>query len=342
MTVTDHRSHERRAALSDPVEAYRRMREIRTFEDQIAGLFAEGLVHGTTHTCQGQEALDIAIATTLRIDDVVTCTYRGHGIALALGMTPESVLGEIMGRTSGCIGGLGGSMHLSDMDVGLLPTFAIVGAGIPVATGAALAFQTRGEDRVAVSVCGDGATNIGAFHEGINLAAIWRLPVVFVIDNNVYGEYSRIDKTTPVSDLSSRAASFGIEGESVDGMDLGLVEEALTRHVARAREGHGPSLLEVRTYRFAGHSRADLATYRPDGELETWQKRDPLILRRGLLVAGGEASEADLDTIDAEVQAAIAEVVRVTAATEEPDVSSMFDNVWAPPGPRGHHSGDSA
>lgn len=333
MTDIAVKSRDRRTALSDPIETYRRMQEIRSFEDQIADLFAQGLVHGTTHTCQGQEALDVALATTLRIDDVVTCTYRGHGIALALGMTPEAVLGEIMGRTSGCIGGVGGSMHLSDLDVGLLPTFAIVGAGIPVAAGAALAFQTRGEDRVAVSVCGDGATNIGAFHEGINLAAIWKLPAVFVVDNNVYGEYSRIDTTTPVADLSRRAASFDIPGESVDGMDLETVTEALGRHVDRAREGGGPSLLEVRTYRFAGHSRADKATYRPAGELESWQGRDPIKLRRDSLITAGTASAADLDALEQSESTAIAEVIQATIATPEPDSRAMFENIWAPEGP---------
>jgi TPP-dependent pyruvate/acetoin dehydrogenase alpha subunit len=322
-------STQRRAALSDPLEVYRRMWEIRIFEDQISGLFAEGLVHGTTHTCGGQEGLDIALATTLRLDDIVCCTYRGHGIALALGMTPESVLGEIMGRTTGCIGGLGGSMHLSDLDVGLLPTFAIVGAGIPVAAGAALAFQVKGEDRVAVSVCGDGAANIGAFHEGINLAAIWRLPVVFVIDNNLYGEYSRIDKTTPIGNLSDRAQSYGIHGESVDGMDLPTVTEALGRHVAAARSGGGPSLLEVRTYRYAGHSRADLATYRPPGELDEWRLRDPLLLRRAALIAAGHTT-SELDEIETSMREYIAEVVAMSKAAPEPSWDSMFHNVSRP------------
>jgi len=331
MTVTSMRtSADRRAALSDPLEVYRRMWEIRTFEEQISGLFAEGLVHGTTHTCGGQEALDIALATTLHIDDIVCCTYRGHGIALALGMTPESVLGEIMGRTTGCIGGVGGSMHLSDLSVGLLPTFAIVGAGVPVAAGVGLAFQVRGEPRVSLSVCGDGASNIGAFHEGINLAAIWKLPTVFVIDNNLYGEYSRIDKTTPISNLADRAKAYGIPGESVDGMDLEAVTEALDRHVSNARGGGGPSLLEVRTYRYAGHSRADLATYRPPGELDEWRLRDPLVLRRNVLLTGGIASAGELDDIESEVRDYIAEVVSATKEAPEPTAEAMFANVTVP------------
>src|SRR5262245_12345199 len=169
------------------------MLEIRRFEDRIKELFAEGLIHGTTHTCQGQEAVSIGIAVAARPTDHVCCTYRGHGTALALGMTLESVLGEITGRAGGTLGGVGGSMHLSERSVGLLPTSAIVGAGIPIAAGAALTAQVMGEEHCAIGVFGDGATNIGAFHEGLNLAAIWQLPAVFICENNTYGEYSRID-----------------------------------------------------------------------------------------------------------------------------------------------------
>jgi pyruvate dehydrogenase E1 component alpha subunit len=308
------------------------MVEIRVFEDQISGLFAQGLVHGTTHTSQGQEALDVALASVLEPTDAVACTYRGHGIALALGMTPNAVLGEIMGRSTGCIGGLGGSMHLSDPSVGLLPTFAIVGAGLPIGAGAALAFQTRGENHIAVSVCGDGATNIGAFHEALNLAAVWMLPVVFVIDNNLYGEYSPINTTTSVSDLSIRAQSYGIPGRSVDGMDVDVVTNALREYVDLARSGGGPSVLEVRTYRYAGHSRSDPAEYRPEGELERWLERDPLLLRKQSLIASGAATDAELEKIEQEVNAQIAAVVEATIAAPEPDVSAMFENVWAPAG----------
>jgi pyruvate dehydrogenase E1 component alpha subunit len=330
MTAITSEQLERRGALSEPAEVYRRMVEIRTFEDQISGLFAQGLIHGTTHTCQGQEALDVALAKVLEPTDAVACTYRGHGIALALGMTPEEVLGEIMGRSTGCVGGLGGSMHLSDPTIGLLPTFAIVGAGIPIATGAAVAFQTRGEKRVAVSVFGDGATNIGGFHEGINLAAVWKLPVVFVIDNNLYGEYSRINTTTLLTDLSVRSQSYGIPGRSVDGMNVDTVSEALAECVERARSGGGPSVLEVRTYRFAGHSRSDEATYRPEGELDSWLKRDPVKIRREALLTSGSLSEVELGAIESEVDTRIAEVVESSKAAPEPGVASMFQNVWAP------------
>lgn len=327
MSVQLDRRSEIRA---DARAAYARMVEIRLFEEQVNELFAAGLVHGTTHLCQGQEALDVALATVLRDDDVVAATYRGHGIALALGMTPASVLAEIMGRSTGCTGGVGGSMHLADMSIGLLPTSAIIGAGLPIATGAALAFQTRGEDRVAVAVFGDGASNIGAFHESLNMAAVWRLPVLFLCDNNVYGEYSRIDRTTAVLDLSRRAAGYDIPGESFDGMDVDTARTAIAAAVDRARNGGGPSLLEARTYRFAGHSRADKALYRPEGELEEYRKRDPIAVRRSALLAQG-VSEGELAAIDARVADDIAAVVATVSDDPLPDLAAMFANIWTEP-----------
>lgn len=319
-------------AKGDHLVQYHRMVEIRRFEDGINRLFAAGEVHGTTHTCQGQEAFDVALATVLRRTDTVCCTYRGHGIALALGMTPEIVLGEIMGRTTGCMSGLGGSMHLCDTEIGLMPTFAIVGAGIPVAAGAALAYQTRGEDGVAVAVFGDGGSNIGAFHEGLNLAAVWKLPVVFVCDNNLYGEYSRIDKTTSVTDISLRAAAYGIPGNSIDGMDPDVVVEALAEAVDRARSGGGPTLLEVRTYRFSGHSRADQALYRPEGELDEWRHRDPVQLMRQRLLDAGR-SEQELMALETAVEVEMARVVDQTRAAAEPSRDDLVRHVWASPPP---------
>lgn len=206
----------RRSGLGNRVEQLRRMIEIRAVEERIQSLFTEGHVRGATHLCSGQEAVSIGIARTVKFDDIVTCTYRGHGHALALGMTLRQVLGEICGRKTGCAGGMGGSMHLGDPSVGMLPTFAIVGAGLPVACGAALAAQSRGTDRVAIAIFGDGASNIGAFHEALNFASILRLPVVFVCENNLYGEYTRIDRSTPVENIATRAGSYGMPGVVVD------------------------------------------------------------------------------------------------------------------------------
>jgi len=335
MTGETTAAQDRRAALiGDPIEQYSRMIEIRDLEERVNGLFASGSIHGTTHLCLGQEALAVGLATVLRPTDVVTATYRGHGMALALGMTPRSVLAEIMGRAEGCTGGVGGSMHLCDMSVGLLPTFAIIGAGLPVAAGAALAFQNKGEDGVAVAVFGDGATNIGAFHEALNLAAVWKLPVVFLLDNNVYGEYSRINLTTPFEHLHVRATSYGIPGVVVDGMDVVAVQETIATAVARARAGDGPTLIEAKTYRFAGHSRADTAPYRPEGEMDEWRKRDPLLVTREALIATGAADAARLDAVEADARAEVGRVVVDVEALPLPGVEAMFENILAGSGGR--------
>ena len=203
------------------------MVEIRRVEENVQALYNDGHIRGSTHLANGQEAVSVGIAAVARLTDVVTCTYRGHGTALALGVTPEGVLGEICGRSIGCIGGIGGSMHLGDMSVGLLPTFAIVGAGVPVAAGAALTAWVRGTDDAAIAIFGDGSTNIGAFHEALNLAGIFKLPVVFVCENNLYGEYTRINLSTPVEHLADRAASYGFPGLSVDGQDVDAVTDAV-------------------------------------------------------------------------------------------------------------------
>ena len=320
----------RRQVQNSRVARYEAMVEIRAFEERVQAMFYEGLVHGTTHTCQGQEAVAVGLAAATRPTDAVTCTYRGHGVALALGLTPLAVLGEIMGRQVGSVGGVGGSMHLCDMSVGLLPTFAIVGAGIPVAVGAALTAQVRGTDDVAIAVFGDGASNIGAFHEALNLAAIWRLPAVFVLENNQYGEYSRTDLTTPIENLADRAASYGMEAEIVDGQDVDAVVPAVERASARARSGGGPTLLEMKTYRYAGHSRADTAPYRPEGEFERWYEKDPINTFRDRLLAEGELSADAGEAIDARVSQRIATAEELASASPPATVEDMFRNVYAP------------
>lgn len=330
MTTEQTTELARRVALIDNrIEQYERMVEIRVFEERVNDLFAAGSINGTTHLCVGQEALAVGLATVLRPSDVVAATYRGHGIALALGMTPRAALAEIMGRAEGCTGGVGGSMHMCDITVGLLPTFAIVGAGLPIASGAALAFQNRGEDNVAVAICGDGATNIGAFHEALNLASVWKLPVVFIIDNNNYGEYTRINLTTPFEDLHRRAASYDIPGVVADGMDVLAVQSTIATAVARARAGEGPSLIEAKTYRFAGHSRADTAPYRPDGELEAWQKRDPLLVTREAIIASGAADASTLDNLESAIRVRLEGVVTEVESLPSPSLQAMFENVWA-------------
>jgi TPP-dependent pyruvate/acetoin dehydrogenase alpha subunit len=220
-------------------------------------------------------------------------------------------------------------MHLSNRDVALLPTFAVVGAGIPIAAVVALSAQVLGTDAIGVGIFGDGAANIGAFHEGINLAAIWRLPAVFVIENNMYGEYSRFDKTTPIEDLAGRAASYGIPGVVVDGQEIDAVEQAMRDAADRARAGEGPSLLEMKTYRYAGHSRSDQALYRPEGELDAWKARDPIDLFKGKLVEEGGVSEKDLDEMRSDVNAAIAATAERVLAMPKATPEDMFRNIIA-------------
>jgi TPP-dependent pyruvate/acetoin dehydrogenase alpha subunit len=322
---------QRRLELAaSPLARLQRMMEIRFVEDRIQDLFAQGLIPGTTHTSQGQEAVAVALGTATRPTDVVCCTYRGHGIALALGIQPEAVLGEVLGRQIGCMGGLGGSMHLSDPAIGLLPTFAIVGAGTPVAVGAALQFATLKSDGVAVSVFGDGATNIGGFHEGLNLAAVWNLPAVFICENNLYGEYSPIATTTAVTDIAERAAAYNMRADIVDGQDIDALEASIRDAVDRARAGGGPTLIEAKTYRYVGHSRSDKATYRPEGELDAWLARDPIELYGAKLAQSGELGGRTLEEIRDEQRAFIDAAEVAAVASPAGSIPQMFAHVFAP------------
>jgi TPP-dependent pyruvate/acetoin dehydrogenase alpha subunit len=279
----------------DLLDAYRVMWLIRTFEDRVQDLFVQGDVSGTTHLCQGQEAVAAGVCSALRQDDYMTCTYRGHGQVLAKGADPARALAEIMGRGNGLCRGLGGSMHLADVGCGALGSFAIVGAGLPVATGAAWSIRLRGTDQVAVAFFGDGSVNIGAFHESLNLAAVWRLPAIFVCENNLYGEYTPFARTSPVAHVADRAAAYAMPAERVDGNDVEAVFDVARRAVERARAGGGPTLIECETYRQRGHSRSDPGTYRPREEVEHWLGRDPLKLTcarlqsRGMLDAAADA-----------------------------------------------------
>ena len=318
----------RRDLSSGPLARYTRMLELRHVEDRVKQLFADGSVPGTTHTAQGQEAVAVSLAAATTPDDAVTCTYRGHGIALALGMEPAAVIGEIMGRSRGAIGGVGGSMHLSDPSIGLLPTFAIVGAGLPVAVGAAIAARHRGTAGIGVAVCGDGATNIGAFHEALNLAAVWDVPVLFVVENNLYGEYSPLRSTTPLDDLYLRGASYAMASSATDGQDVETLLPVMQEEVRLVRETSRPRLLEVKTYRFVGHSRSDPAAYRPDGELERWLERDPLRLSRDRLIADG-AAETDLDLVVSEVADSVEAATEEAAGSAYPGVDALFRHVWS-------------
>jgi acetoin:2,6-dichlorophenolindophenol oxidoreductase subunit alpha len=272
---------------------YREMLRIRLFEEKVQELFLRNLVQGTTHLCQGQEAVSVGVSAALSPDDYVTMTYRGHGQALARGMDMEAIFAELMGKRTGVSLGLGGSMHLTDKDLNLIGCFAIVGAGLPVAVGAGMSAKLRGDGRVSVTFFGDGATNIGTFHEALNMASVWQAPVIFVIENNLYGEYTPMRKTTPIDDLAERAKPFRMPGVVVDGNDVERVYAAAREAVDRARRGGGPSLLECKTYRQRGHSRTDPGKYRPDDEVKAWLARDPLLITGARLRAAGALTDEE-------------------------------------------------
>ena len=308
---------------------FRRMIEIRLFEDKVQELFQQGLIEGTTHLCQGQEAVSVGAMAALLPDDYLTVTYRGHGHAIARGLELKTLFAEMMGRSTGCCRGVGGSMHFTDFSRGLIGAFAIVGAGLPVAVGAALSAKLKGEDRVALTFFGDGTTNIGTFHEALNMAAVWSAPVVFIIENNLYGEYSPVRATTPLDDLAERAKSYAIPGSVVDGQDVETVHAAVQAAVDRARSGAGPSMLEMKTYRYRGHSRTDPAKYRVPGELEQWKERDPIALLGAKLAEDGTLSADAQHELWAEVRAEVDDAAARAAEAPYPTLEETRDYVYA-------------
>jgi pyruvate dehydrogenase E1 component alpha subunit len=311
------------------IRLYRTMVECRQFEQRTHELFLAGLVRGTTHLGIGQEAVAAGFAGAMREDDWTFCTYRGHNHNLARGVPMAPALAELMGKQGALNSAKGGSMHLTSVEHGVMGSYAIVGAHLPVAVGAAWSAQYRGTDQVAVCFFGDGTTNIGAFHEALNLAVVWKAPVVFVCENNQYMEYTPIGAVTAVErPAADRASAYGLEPLVVDGNDVEAVYAMARRTIDRARAGEGPSLVEAVTYRHGGHSRADPGAYRPEEEVKAWLARDPIpAQRQRLLDAGVEASV--LDGIDAEVKAAVADAEATVRAAPEPDPSIATTNVWA-------------
>jgi acetoin:2,6-dichlorophenolindophenol oxidoreductase subunit alpha len=308
--------------------ALRQMLEIRIAEERIQELFLANLIRGTTHLAVGQEACAVGVVQALRPGDSVTCTYRGHHHALALGMSLKALMAEMMGKASGACKGKGGSMHMTDASLGLLGANAIVGAQIPIAMGAAFTAQIKKTGAVAVTFFGDGATNIGVFHESLNMASIWKLPVIFVCENNLYGEYSPWHKTTPIEDLAKRADSYGMPGVIVDGQDIETVAEATQKAVARARKGGGPTFLELKTYRYRGHSRTDTGPYRPEGELEQWMKRDPLIILKDRMIADNQLDEDEYQEMQQAAEQTVYEVIEWAKAEPFPEIASLYEDVY--------------
>jgi TPP-dependent pyruvate/acetoin dehydrogenase alpha subunit len=307
---------------------YRTMVECRLFETRAQELFFEGLVRGTTHLGVGQEAIAAGFATAMRTDDYSFATYRGHNHALARGTPMGPLYAELFGRATGLLGGKGGSMHITSVEHNMMGSYAIVGAHLPIALGAAWSAQYRKSGQVAVCFFGDGTTNIGAFHETLNMAVVWKAPVVFVCENNQYMEYTPIGAVTAVEHpAADRAAAYGLEPILIDGNDADVVHAAARRAIDRARAGDGPSLIEALTYRHGGHSRADPGAYRPDDEVKAWLARDPVPGYRARLLEGGiDASR--LDEIDSAATAAVAAAEAEARAAPEPTVATLETQVW--------------
>jgi pyruvate dehydrogenase E1 component alpha subunit len=313
---------------------YRKLQELRQFEKRAYDMFLQNLVKGTSHLSLGMEAIATGFGAAMRADDYTFATYRGHAHSLARGMAMGPLLAELLGRENGVLGGKGGSMHLTDAAKGMMGSYAIVGAHLCVANGAAWSAQMRGTDQVAVAFFGDGTTNIGTFHEALNMAKIWDLPVVFVCENNLYMEYTPIDLITAVPNpAADRAPAYGLESIVIDGNDADAVYLTAKKALARGRAGGGPTLIEAVTYRSGGHSRADPGKYRPPEEVEAWKEHDPIPLYHDRLLSLG-TPEADLSTIEREVASAVDAATDFAKAGREPGEESLLTEVFADGGSR--------
>jgi len=311
------------------LELYRQMQACRMMQQRAYDLFMQNLIKGTSHLALGQEAVAAGFGVAMRDDDYTFCTYRGHNHTLVRGVSMTGILGELMGRECGLLRGKGGSMHLMDVEKGAMGSYAIIGAHMPIAAGAAWSAQYRESGQVAVCFFGDGTTNIGAFHESLNFAAIWDLPVVYVCENNLYMEYTPIGEVTAVKNPGAdRACAYGLEPVLIDGNDVDLVYAVAVAALEKARAGGGPSLIEVQTYRHGGHSRADPGKYRPDDEVEAWMKRDPIITYRQRLLDDG-IDAAAIDAIEAE-QTARVDAAEGTARNSGPPPLDIAEiDLWS-------------
>jgi len=310
------------------LEMYTRMVEIRTFEDAAGKNFADGLIPGFVHLYAGEEAIAVGVCAHLSDIDYITSTHRGHGHCIAKGVDIPGMVAELMGKATGICKGKGGSMHIADVDKGMLGANGIVGGGPPLAAGAALTAKTLGTGGVAVCFFGDGASNQGTFHEALNLAAIWKLPVVFVCENNGYAESTPVHYHCSATDIANRAAAYEIPGVVVDGLDLFAVYEAAGEAIARARRGEGPTLLEAKTYRYYGHFQGDMVTYRTEAELSRFKERDAIEAVRKYALEHGIVTEADLTSIDDKVKSALETAWDDAKAAPWPTPESALEDVY--------------
>ncbi|MGD0160345.1 MAG: pyruvate dehydrogenase (acetyl-transferring) E1 component subunit alpha [Candidatus Bathyarchaeia archaeon] len=310
-------------------EMYKKMLEIRSFEEKVFELYGQNLVPGTIHLYAGEEAVAVGVCSCLRKEDYITSTHRGHGHCIAKGAELKRTMAEILGKKTGYCKGKGGSMHIADFAVGMLGATAVVGAGLPIAVGAALSAKLRKTDQVAACFFGEGASNQGTFHESINMASAWTLPVIFVCENNLYAMGTRQSRIMNIENIADRAAAYGIPGVKVDGNDVLAVFEASQKAVDRARRGDGPTLVECKTYRHKGHSRVDPAKYRPKEEVEQWLARDPLRRFKEALLQNSLFSEAELRGVEEKVAADIEEAVKFALQSPYPAPEEALEDVYA-------------
>ncbi len=310
-------------------EMYRRMTLVREFELRAIEERRGGLIPGFIHSCVGQEATAVGVCLALSAEDVITSTHRGHGHLIGKGGDPKYMMAELAARSPGYCKGRGGSLHIADFSIGILGANGIVGGGIPMATGAALGFQMKKENRVAVAFFGDGASNEGSFHEAANQAGVWNLPVIFFCENNLYGEGTAIRRCTPIDDLAIRAESYGFPGVIVDGNDVLAVYEAVKAAKERALAGEGPTFIEAKTYRYRGHYEGDPQVYRTQEEIQSWREKDPIDRFRMNLIESGIFDDGDLEEMQGSVIVQLDEAVAFAASAEKPRVEDALIGVYA-------------
>ena len=307
---------------------FERMLEIRTFEEKVQFLFLEGKMPGTIHQYIGMEACAVGVCSALKEDDIIGSTHRPHGHAIARGIPSREIMAELYGKTTGCCKGKGGSMHIGDIKKGMLPAIAIVGGNIPIVVGMALAFKLKGEDRVAVSFFGDGASNEGAFHEALNMASVYNVPAVFVCENNLYGASTSIKKVQNIENISDRASSYGIKGVIADGMDVLDVYNKASKAINDARSGNGPTLLELKTFRYCGHSRRDPANYISKEEKQSWKKKDPILNFEKALIEEKIIDEKGIKKLREKIDEKIEEAIRFGQNSPEPKPEDTYSDFY--------------
>ena len=334
--IRDVSAHQRREGCLSPdllketlVGILKKMLEIRVFEEKVFDLYAQNLVPGTIHLYAGEEAVAVGVCTSLRKDDYIISTHRGHGHCIAKGADLKRTMAEILGKETGYCKGKGGSMHIADFNIGMLGATAVVGAGLPIAVGAALSAQLRKTDQVVACFFGEGASNQGTFHESINLAATWKLPVIFVCENNLYAMGTRQSRVMAIENVADRAGAYGIPGVVVNGNDVLAVYDVACDAVKRARSGGGPTLIECKTYRHKGHSRVDAAKYRPKEEVDQWLAKDPLKTLKERLLQTNTLNEGEIQKIEKEVSAEIEDAVKFAVDSQYPAPEEALEDVYA-------------